>query len=129
MSHRPHLICRVPPPGTPNRLRRNSRFLFWLLVLAVPLAAPPPALGVGQARYFVLVVWDGMRPDFVTPELTPTLCSLRSNGVWFAHHHSAYPTSTEVNGTVLATGAFPQRNGISANKEYRRAIEIGRAHV
>ena len=101
----------------------NARFLLWLLGLAMPLAAPSRALGVGQARYFVLVVWDGMRPDFATPELTPTLCSLRSNGVWFAHHHSAYPTSTEVNGTVLATGGFPQRNGISANKEYRRAID------
>jgi arylsulfatase A-like enzyme len=101
----------------------NIRFLFWLVGLALPLATPPAALGVGKARHFVLVVWDGMRPDFVTPELTPTLCSLRSNGVWFAHHHSAYPTSTEVNGAVLATGAFPQRNGISANKEYRRAID------
>ena len=123
MSPHPHLIGRVTPPGAPKRLFRTSRFLFWLLGLAVPLAAPPAALGVGKARYFVLVVWDGMRPDFVTPELTPTLCSLRSNGVWFTHHHSAYPTSTEVNGTVLATGAFPQRNGISANKEYRRTID------
>src|ERR1043165_9180237 len=77
------------------------------------------SLAAGKAKYFVLIVWDGMRPDFVSPELTPTLYALRENGVWFANHHSVYPTSTEVNGTVLATGVFPQRNGISANKESR----------
>jgi len=48
---------------------------------------------------------------------------LRENGVWFANHHSVYPTSTEVNGTVLATGVFPRRSGITANKEYRPEIE------
>jgi len=77
----------------------------------------------GRAKYFVLVVWDGMRPDFVSAELTPTLHALRESGVWFDNHHSVYPTSTEVNGTVLATGVFPQRNRIMANKEYRREID------
>jgi hypothetical protein len=43
--------------------------------------------------------------------------------VWFANHHSAYPTTTEVNGTVLATGVFPQRSGILANNEYRPEID------
>jgi arylsulfatase A-like enzyme len=77
----------------------------------------------GHAKYFVLVVWDGMRPDYVSPELTPTLDGLRREGVWFANHHSVYPTSTEVNGTVLATGVFPQRSHIAANKEYRQEID------
>ena len=77
----------------------------------------------GQARYFILVVWDGMRPDFVSPELTPTLWRLRDQGVWFANHHSVYPTSTEVNGTVLATGVFPEHSGLIANKEYRPEID------
>lgn len=82
-----------------------------------------PLLAAGQAKYFVLVVWDGMRPDFVSKELTPTLHALRESGVWFANHHSVYPTSTEVNGTVLATGVFPKRSGITANKEYRAEID------
>src|SRR5258706_9396980 len=93
-----------------------------LIVLA--LAMSLPALAAGKAKYFVLVVWDGMRPDYVTPELTPTLWSLREQGVWFANHHSAYPTATEVNGAVLSTGCFPQRNGVSANREYRREIDL-----
>lgn len=77
----------------------------------------------GAAKHFLLIVWDGMRPDFVTPELTPNLYQLREQGVWFGNHRSVYPTSTEVNGTVLATGMFPRRNGITANKEYRPEID------
>jgi predicted AlkP superfamily pyrophosphatase or phosphodiesterase len=60
-------------------------------LLFFTFAAPASVQAVGRAKYFVLVVWDGMRPDFVSPELTPTLCSLRSNGVWFANHHSVFP--------------------------------------
>jgi len=83
----------------------------------------PAALAEGRAKYFVLVVWDGMRPDFVSPELTPVLWSLRQQGVWFANHHAAYPSSTEVNGTVLATGVFPEHSYILANTEYRPDID------
>jgi arylsulfatase A-like enzyme len=94
-----------------------------LLGLLFSQALTSTAIAVGRAKYFVLIVWDGMRPDFVSAELTPTLLALRASGVWFANHHSVYPTSTEVNGTVLATGVFPQRSGIIANKEYRREID------
>ena len=90
----------------------------WLLLLLVV----PAAHAAGRAKYFILVVWDGMRPDFVTPELTPTLYALRQEGVWFANHHPVYPSSTEVNGTALATGVYPEHNHISANNEYRPEI-------
>ena len=99
-------------------------FLFIsCLTMLLALGAPGSAAAAGQAKYFILVVWDGMRPDFVSAELTPTLDGLRHRGVWFANHHSVYPTSTEVNGTVLATGAFPEHSHISANSEYRREID------
>lgn len=66
----------------------------------------------------VIMVWDGMRPDFARPELAPNLCTLADRGVRFQNNHSAYITSTEVNGAALATGAFPGINGIVANREY-----------
>ncbi len=91
--------------------------LILLLVLA------PTALAGGHAKYFILVVWDGMRPDFVTPELTPTLYALRQQGVWFANHHPVYPSSTEVNGTALATGDYPEHNHVIANNEYHPEID------
>lgn len=80
-------------------------FRWGLFVVLACFFAPlfnVPILAAGQAKYFVVVVWDGMRPDFVSLELTPTLHALRKRGVWFANHHSVYPISTEVNGTVLA---------------------------
>lgn len=83
----------------------------------------PATLAGGRARYFVLVAWDGMRPDFVSPDLTPALWSVRQQGVWFANHHATYPSSTEVNGTALATGVFPEHSYITANNEYRPDID------
>jgi arylsulfatase A-like enzyme len=71
------------------------------------------------AEHVVVVVWDGMRPDFVSPHYTPNLYTLVTNGVFFKHHHALYISSTEVNGTGLATGCHPSQSGIIANEDYR----------
>ena len=76
-------------------------------------------MAAGKARHVVVIVWDGMRPDFVTESNTPTLWQLAREGVTFQNHHPVYLSSTEVNGTALATGAYPSHDGIVANKEYR----------
>jgi arylsulfatase A-like enzyme len=88
--------------------------LFCALTLSVTAADTP--------RHVVLVVWDGMRPDFVTEKYAPTLNKLARDGVRFRNHHSVYITATNVNGAALATGAYPNRNGIVANLEFRPAI-------
>ncbi|MDQ6940869.1 MAG: alkaline phosphatase family protein, partial [Verrucomicrobiota bacterium] len=76
-----------------------------------------------HAKYVVLMVWDGMRPDFVTETGTPNLWKLAQGGVTFRNHHSFYPTATNVNGTVMATGVFPNRSGVIANVEYRPVVD------
>jgi arylsulfatase A-like enzyme len=73
----------------------------------------------GTAAHVVLVVWDGMRPDFVTPQYCPTLYELAKRGTFFARNHAVYVSTTEVNGTALATGMHPEHSGIIANTEYR----------
>lgn len=75
------------------------------------------------ARHVVVVVFDGLRPDFVSPETTPYLAKLAGTGVFFAHHHPVYLSSTEVNGTALATGAYPAHSGIIANNEFRPRLD------
>ena len=55
----------------------------------------------------MLMVWDGLRPDFVTAERTPNLFAMENEGVRFARHHSVYPTITMVDAATLATGAPP----------------------
>jgi hypothetical protein len=96
-----------------------SRVFALFLVLVTPLRADEPG---GKAEHVVIVVWDGMRPDFITPQYTPTLYELAQKGAFFLNHHSAYVTSTEVNGTALATGMHPERSGIMANFQYRPDI-------
>jgi predicted AlkP superfamily pyrophosphatase or phosphodiesterase len=80
-----------------------------------------------QSRHVVLVVWDGMRPDFVSQENTPTLCKLAREGVIFRHHHAVYSSATMVNGTALVTGMYPGKSGIIANNEYRPEIDRQRS--
>ncbi|MFZ1888087.1 MAG: alkaline phosphatase family protein [Candidatus Binataceae bacterium] len=65
-----------------------------------------------RPRIFILMVWDGLRPDFVTQRDTPNLFALEREGVRFAQHHSQYPTLTMVNAATLATGATPGVAGI-----------------
>ncbi len=78
---------------------------------------------LSAADHVVLIVWDGMRPDFVTAETAPRLSALARDGVFFKNHHAAYPSSTNVNGAVLATGDYPEHNGIISNQEFRPAID------
>ena len=53
------------------------------------------------------MVWDGLRPDFVTAQWTPNLYAMENEGVLFTRHHAAYPTITMVNAASLATGEPP----------------------
>ena len=93
-----------------------SVFSFFLVASAVAADFVPP-------HHVVVVVWDGMRPDFVSPETTPNLSRLATEGVSFAHHHPVYLSSTEVNGTAIATGAYPAHSSIIANNDFRPAID------
>ena len=76
-----------------------------------------------ESRRVVVIVWDGMRADFVNKQNAPTLDRLAREGVKFTHHHSSYPSATEVNGTVIATGAYPAHSSLIGNTEYRPAID------
>jgi len=73
----------------------------------------------GKAEHVVVLVWDGMRTDFITQQYTPTLYDLAQRGSFFLNHHSAFITSTEVNGSALATGMHPEHSGVIANFQYR----------
>ena len=74
-------------------------------------------------RHVLVVVWDGMRPDFVSQENTPALWKLAHEGVIFRNHHAVYPSATNVNGTVLVTGVYPGHSGVIANHDYRPEID------
>ena len=73
-------------------------------------------------RHVVVVVWDGMRPDMVTEQNTPTLWKLGQEGVVFRNHHPVYFSATNVNGVAMATGLYPGHSGLIANHEFRPQI-------
>ena len=99
-------------------MRRIISLLF--LIVCSSGAAVVPAK---PERHVVVVVWDGMRPDFVTEQNTPTLWKLAREGITFRNHHAVYPSATMVNGTAMVTGVYPGKSGIIANHVYRPDID------
>src|SRR6266850_7760102 len=77
---------------------------------------------IRRGEHVVVVVWDGMRPDFVNEQNTPALWKLAQSGVTFRNHHSVFPSATIVNGTAINTGVYPNRSGILANHDYQSQI-------
>ena len=102
----------------------NRWFVLGAFILA--LGDPTAASAAGRAEHVVVVVWDGMRPDFVSATNTPTLWKMAQEGVVFQNHHAVYPSATNINGTAIATGVYPQRSGLLGNREYRPEIDARR---
>jgi arylsulfatase A-like enzyme len=75
------------------------------------------------ARRAFLMVWDGMRPDLISPELTPNLWALAEGGVRFDDAHAAFPTVTRINSATLATGCLPASHGIVGNSLFSAAVD------
>ena len=90
------------------------------MIVCASAAAVIPAK---PERHVVVVIWDGMRPDFVSEQNTPTLWKLARDGVTFGNHHAVYPSVTMVNGTAMVTGVYPGNSGIIANHVYRADID------
>src|SRR5919204_3302122 len=84
-----------------------------------------------ETRRHLLIVLDGLRPDYVTPDLMPNLHALGRRGVVFAKHHAVFPTVTRVNAASIVTGAYPSRHGLMGNSVYfpqvdpRRFLDTG----
>lgn len=102
-----------------NLVMRYAKQLLVFILLVVALKG----FAAGKATRVVLMVWDGMRPDFISEQTTPNLVELSKRGVMFMHHHPVYPSMTEVNATALATGVYPWQSGLIGNIEFRPAVD------
>jgi phosphonoacetate hydrolase len=63
----------------------------------------------------VICVFDGLRPDFITPEQTPNLARFAGQSTWFREARSVFPSMTRVATTSIATGAPPRVHGVVGN--------------
>lgn len=99
----------------------------WLLIgpaiVALPLITSTQAQA--PARQLLIVV-DGLRPDYVTREVMPNLSALGRRGVVFARHHSVYPTVTRVNAASISTGAYPETHGLLGNSVFFPKVDAAR---
>lgn len=97
-----------------------TRSVAWRRVLEAVLLAAPLAAWTQPAppsRHLLIVV-DGLRPDYVTPAVMPNVTALAKRGVVFANHHAVYPTVTRVNASSISTGAYPERHGLMGNSVF-----------
>lgn len=62
-----------------------------------------------------LMVWDGLRPDQVAPDVTPNLWQLAQRGVWFERSYAVFPSVTRANSPAISTGCRPGRHGVPGN--------------
>ena len=74
-----------------------------VVALALTLAAPSVA---AEQRNIVIFVADGMRYGSVTPENTPNMYRLKTEGVDFQNSHSIFPTVTTAHASTIATGHY-----------------------
>src|SRR3954468_3026956 len=99
----------------------------WLAVVVAGLAClPARAAQDRQDRRLLIIVVDGLRPDYVTREAMPRLVRLGERGIVFTAHHSVIPTVTRVNGSSLVTGAYPETHGLLGNAIYVPSVSATR---
>ena len=63
----------------------------------------------------IIVVFDGLQPAQVTPQLMPNLSRFATEGLTCANHHAVFPTVTRANVASLVTGHLPGSHGLTAN--------------
>jgi arylsulfatase A-like enzyme len=99
-------------------MQRCAAALLVLLVAVLVVWPTSDAARSAEPNHHLLLVLDGLRPDYVTPDVMPNLYALGRSGVVFTNHHSVYPTVTRVNSSSISTGAYPERHGILGNSVF-----------
>jgi len=101
--------------------------LLWLTLGLALVAGESPLGQPGAATTTVVIVVDGLRPDYVTTELMPRLVRLGQRGIVFNAHHSVFPTVTRVNAATFATGTYPETHGLLGNAVYVPSVNATRS--
>ena len=89
-----------------------------LVAAAVLLGSMSPAAQPTQPRTHLVIVVDGLRPDYVRPDVMPRLSAIGRRGTVFTAHHAVFPTVTRVNAASFVTGTYPEAHGLMGNTIY-----------
>ena len=89
----------------------------WLLLVVSFLLLKAAAAQQKETRTLI-VFFDGLRPDYITPELMPNLYAFKKQGGYGKQHHSVFPTVTRVNSASYSTGSYPVTHGLMGNSVF-----------
>jgi predicted AlkP superfamily pyrophosphatase or phosphodiesterase len=122
--------AHTPQPRKPT-LRKIILFsslllAFLALMIAASLALSRPRVPAARPLKFsngthafaattVLISLDGLRADFLSRHLTPTLTSFINSGVSPPYMLPSFPSVTFPNHWTLVTGLYPESHGIVSN--------------
>ncbi len=63
----------------------------------------------------LIVVFDGLQPAQIRPDLMPNLSRFAGEGIFFENHHPVFPSVTRINAASMVTGRYPGGHGLAAN--------------
>ncbi|MFL6213471.1 MAG: ectonucleotide pyrophosphatase/phosphodiesterase [Blastocatellia bacterium] len=110
-----------------NLRKRMSRLpALALLLLTVNLSAPAQqARPINDLKPTVILIsLDGFRADYLERYKPPTLLRLAREGVRARWMTPSFPSKTFPNHYAIATGLYPQNNGIVENNIYDRETKV-----
>ncbi|RTY91391.1 alkaline phosphatase family protein [Flavobacterium sp. RSP46] len=96
----------------------NKSFLILSLTLLVSTTSLAQKKVEKSNVRTLVVFFDGLRPDYITPELMPNVYLFSKKGSYGKQHHSVFPTVTRVNASSLSTGCYPGSHGLMGNTVY-----------
>lgn len=103
----------------PNFLRQIFLPLLGLLLFTqLALAQTPPKPIKDLSPTVILISLDGFRPDYLDKHPAPMLRALAARGVRAKWMTPSFPSLTFPNHYAIATGLYPDHNGIVANNIY-----------
>lgn len=105
----------------------NIRSLFVYVILALVINGcrqrETTTERGNQRIQTIIMVFDGLRPDYITSGLMPRLTEFRDKASFGNNHHSVFPTVTRVNASSYITGSYPSGHGIMGNVVYLPGID------
>ena len=103
-----------------------KKLVLLLIILATGTSfviTAQQAGGSAESRYNLVLILDGLRPDYVTQGLMPNLYALGEQGVFADRHSAAFPSATRVNSASISAGSYPATHGLMHNKMFVREMD------
>lgn len=91
-----------------------------ILVFGFCIAVAAAVEAVTRHPVLLVVSFDGFRPDYVRPDVTPHLARFRDAAARTPYMRPVFPTKTFVNHFTMATGLYAETHGVLDNAMFDR---------